>query len=80
MKNTYVKKLNILDRFLFLIKIYKNENEIIRSEISRKNLEKIIKIGNEMIKTLSGLCLNLLKLIIYFLFYYKHVNNDIYYY
>jgi hypothetical protein len=80
MKNTYVKKLNILDRFLFLIKIYKNENEIKRSEISRKNLEKIIKIGNEMIKTLSGLCLNLLKLIIYFLFYYKHVNNDIYYY
>ena len=76
----YVKKLNILDRFWFLIKLYKKENEIKISEISRKNLEKIIKIGNEMIKTLSVLYLNLLKLIIYFLFNYKNVNNEIYYY
>ena len=76
----YVKKLNILDRFWFLIKLYKKENEIKISEISRKNLEKIIKIGNEMIKTLSDLYLNLLKLIIYFLFNYKNVNNEIYYY
>lgn len=76
----YVKKLNILDSFLFLIKIYKKENEIKRSETSRKNLEKIIRIGNEMIKTLSDLYLNIFKLIIYFLFNYKNVNNDICHY